>query len=643
MWYRIAQNKFNYTITQEGNFLKISLISPLNTNGLPEYPTINIFQSLPGKDSKRPIENAPQNYFETFEKLIPTQINQIFITVMNVLAKYPKGVLSNMASKGLNINVGKAIENRGNFFSFYKSQGPLGIASDPSNIFINHNAIISSLDHEIGHQIDESIMDIKNPNQPDKDQYKNMAPTGYARTNKWEAFAEGYDILAKKGFNYRFPETSEQNVRQNQLLDIVRKQVEKNPSNFKDFGGDIKFDSLQQKGQLSENSDKTKNYKSRRLSTLVGAFQNAIDRYSGNKFEYAKSFINDQQKIKDIVGFLNKKEYFFSIEPVTQDEIELALYRLSLSLDKTKDPSSFNFKDYTFKDRESKNPINQHIDNFYLPKKIKDFIEQHLDIYADNLDEIISNYNSVKPYHLFPEEKKVRYFKNKSMPEAVRYFMSANFPNKSDLQNLPQVSLLDEMAPVDQYQYEIGQKIINAISTKNSKYINNQANVDRIYQQLIKSIFPPLTFNNPEDYFLYDFQIQGTSTPTYQGIHSPNQMSSTSYSLDPNIVKQKINQVIEQDDFTKNLLVNVKQKIANDLYARIISLKDKYANLIQNNPKLKINFQSAVKAIDKLIASSIKTKGQIFMRIFNLNEWSDDQRQKLLGYYKSKQNETIRK
>ena len=151
------------------------------------------------------------------------------------------------------------------------------------------------------------------------------------------------------------------------------------------------------------------------------------------------------------------------------------------------------------------------------------------------------------------------------MPEAVRYFMSANFPNKSDLQNLPQASLLDEMAPVDQYQYEIGQKIINAISTKNSKYINNQANVDRIYQQLIKSIFPPLTFNNPEDLFLYDFQISETSSPTYQGIHSPNQMASTTYTLDPNIVKQKINQVIEQDDFTKNLLVNVKQKIANDL------------------------------------------------------------------------------
>ena len=619
MWYRIAQNKFNYTITQEGNFLKISLKSPVNTNGLPEYPTINIFQSLPGTDSKLQTDNDGIFYLKTFKSLIQSEINQIFINVMNILAKYPKGVLSNIAAKGTNINVGIEGRENLNFFGFqFDVPGFRGLAvSNPNRIFVNHDAIMSSLDHEIGHQVDVSIKDKRNQN---KDQYKNMAPTYYAKTNKWEAFAEGYEILSKKGFDYRFPETSEQNVRQNQLLDIVRKQIKENPSNFKDFGSDIKFDSLQQKGQLSENSDKTKNYKSRRLSTLVGAFQNAIDRYPGNKIEYAKSFINDQQKIKDIVGFLNKKEYFFSIEPVTQDEIELALYRLSLSLDKTKDPSSYNYKDYTFKDSE-----------------------QHLDIYPDSRNDFLESKIKDKPFHLFPEEKEVRYFKNKSMPEAVRYFMSANFPNKSDLQNLPQASLLDEMAPVDQYQYEIGQKIINAISTKNSKYINNQANVDRIYQQLIKSIFPPLTFNNPEDLFLYDFQISETSSPTYQGIHSPNQMASTTYTLDPNIVKQKINQVIEQDDFTKNLLVNVKQKIANDLYVRIMSLKDKYASLIQNNPKLKINFQSAIKAIDKLIASNIKTKGQIFMRIYNLNEWSNDQRQSLLSYYKNKQNQTLKK
>ena len=643
MWYRIAQNKFNYTITQEGNFLKISLRSPVNTNGLPEYPTINIFQSLPGTDSKLQTDNMGSLYLKTFKSLIQSEINQIFINVMNILAKYPKGVLSNIAAKGTDINVGIQGRENLNFFGFqFDVPGFRGLAvSNPNRIFINHDAIMSSLDHEIGHQVDVSTKEDKR-NQ-DKDQYKNMAPTGYASVNKWEAFAEGYDILAKKGFNYRFPETSEQNVRQNQLLDIVRKQIKENPSNFKDFGSDIKFDSLQQKGQLSENSGKTKNYKSRRLSTLVGAFQNAIDRYPGNKIEYAKSFINDQQKIKDIVGFLNKKEYFFSIEPVTQDEIELALYRLSLSLDKTKDPSSYNYKDYTFKDRESKNPINQHIDNFYLPKKIKDFIEQHLDIYDRSASEQIrDSFHGGIPFSML-EDPKVRYFKNKYMPEAVRYFMSANFPNKSDLQNLPQASLLDEMAPVDQYQYEIGQKIINAISTKNSKYINNQANVDRIYQQLIKSIFPPLTFNNPEDLFLYDFQISETSSPTYQGIRSPNQMASTTYTLDPNIVKQKINQVIEQDDFTKNLLVNVKQKIANDLYVRIMSLKDKYASLIQNNPKLKINFQSAIKAIDKLIASNIKTKGQIFMRIYNLNEWSNDQRQSLLSYYKNKRNQTLKK
>jgi hypothetical protein len=126
-------------------------------------------------------------------------------------------------------------------------------------------------------------------------------------------------------------------------------------------------------------------------------------------------------------------------------------------------------------------------------------------------------------------------------------------------------------------------------------------------------------------------------------MHSPYQISSTTYTLDPNILKQKINQTLEQDNFTKNSLENVKQKIANDLYFKIMSLKEKYEKLIQNNTKLKITFQSAIKAIDKLMASNIKIKGPIFMRIYNLNEWSEQQKQELLNYYKSKQAQVVRK
>jgi hypothetical protein len=126
-------------------------------------------------------------------------------------------------------------------------------------------------------------------------------------------------------------------------------------------------------------------------------------------------------------------------------------------------------------------------------------------------------------------------------------------------------------------------------------------------------------------------------------MHSPYQISSTTYTLDPNILKQKINQTLEQDNFTKNSLENVKQKIANDLYTKIMSLKEKYEKLIQNNKKLKITFQSAIKAIDKLMASNIKIKGPIFMRIYNLNEWSEAQKQELLNYYKSKQAQVVRK
>jgi len=644
MWYRTAQNKFNYNITQEGNLLKISLKSALTSNGLPEYPTVNIYQSLPGGDSKLQTESKSKLTLETFKNLVQSQINEIFSTVMNVFALYPKGALNTIASKGLDINVGK--EGGGTVLTnigINKNLPWAGLYEPTSDkIFINFDYIMSSLNHEIGHAIDKSTR-LDRSNQ-DMKKYQRMAPTGYAKTNKFEAFAEGYEILSLMGFEYRFPETSEQNIRQNQLLDIVRQEVKKNPSSFKDFGSDIKFDSLKQKGQLSK-SDTTTNLKSRRLSTLVGAFQNAVDKYSGDKNEYAKNLINNQQKIDDIVGFLNKNEYFFSIEPVTQDELELALYRFSLSLDKTKDPSSFNYKNFTFKDREKISPINQLINNFYLPKNIKDFIDQHLDIYESSIGQKVMEWMKYDgmPFHFTPDNKEFRYFKNKLIPEAVRYFMSAGFPNKSDLQTIPQVSLLNEMVPANQYEYEIGQKIINAISTKNSKYIDDQANIDRIYQMLIKSIFPPLTFNNPEDFFLYDFQISQTSKPTYQGMHSPIQMASTAYTLDPNIVKQKINQTLDQDNFTKNSLENVKQKIVNDLYIRVMSMKEKYEKLIQNNTKLKITFQSAIKAIDKLMASNIKIKGPIFMRIYNLNEWSEAQKQELLNYYKSKQAQVVRK
>jgi hypothetical protein len=43
------------------------------------------------------------------------------------------------------------------------------------------------------------------------------------------------------------------------------------------------------------------------------------------------------------------------------------------------------------------------------------------------------------------------------------------------------------------------------------------------------------------------------------------------------------------------------------------------------------------------MASNIKIKGPIFMRIYNLNEWSEAQKQELLNYYKSKQAQVVRK
>ena len=64
--------------------------------------------------------------------------------------------------------------------------------------------------------------------------------------------------------------------------------------------------------------------------------------------------------------------------------------------------------------------------------------------------------------------------------------------NKSDLQTIPQVSLLNEMVPTNQYEYEIGQKIINQadevvyIPTRGCMNLAATANVV-LYDRLAKS------------------------------------------------------------------------------------------------------------------------------------------------------------
>jgi hypothetical protein len=71
-----------------------------------------------------------------------------------------------------------------------------------------------------------------------------------------------------------------------------------------------------------------------RISTLIGGFQSAIDRFKGDKQAYGLDIISNKQKINDIVAYINKNQSEFFTKPATEEEIEAAKNYIKEKVDK---------------------------------------------------------------------------------------------------------------------------------------------------------------------------------------------------------------------------------------------------------------------------------------------------------------------
>jgi hypothetical protein len=287
--------------------------------------------------------------FVPFSKKLPkTEIAAIFRIVQNELAKYPPGWLTERLGPNSQINITSEL------FSSpadpLKPNAPisttLGLSHTNSpRIIVSEEGIKDAINHEIGHQIHfNHINSLRKvipfgqdiPKYDWLDEFLNdksftsLATTAYGKTDNSEAFAEAFKWLAENGLDKRFPANDKVNFPKNKLLDIVASVIKQKgyKTVMEDFKNTIQLQ--YQPGFVPDNTD----LYHLRLSTIVGAFQNAIDRFQGNKQAYATDLISNKQKIADIVGFLNKNQSEFYARPIDPREITYALEYLKEKIDK---------------------------------------------------------------------------------------------------------------------------------------------------------------------------------------------------------------------------------------------------------------------------------------------------------------------
>lgn len=474
--------------------------------------------------------------------------------------------------------------------------GAAGFEGGPRGIFVDSDQIAHALDHEMGHAMDSKgagILSFIPGIQPSFPGGKSH--TDYGNTNQNEAIAEAFKLLAEKGINYRFPNYNEDYIRHNFILEYVANKIKsKGISNFKDFSSDIKFDVLK-----VENPEKENLYGAR-LTALVGGFQSAYDRYQGDKNIYLKKLLSDKQVQKDIAAYVSKMELPFSITPASSEEIELAVEAFKKSSDNIKNNlENIETNDYSVsKKKPRKEEEYTFVDgsNYLLPKSIKDFLDQN-------------------PKLLLEKTMKPEQYANK---------INISFVN-------------DIKVPVGEKQYLAGSDIIDYFKNKNllGNYELEQYSFNIILKKLIPAIFPNLVFNNPEDYLFYDF---------HKG-------ENNSYELDESSVRGKVVQAVNSDKNLKNLSIDKKNKIIEDLMRALRNYADKTIKLINvyktanTNEQLVEFFDKmfnrnnklslAKKAVDKLLMKKLPKINLHFMRIYN-SDLNDNEKKLLLDYFNLK-------
>jgi len=611
MWYRTAQKSnatYRWQTTDGGDALVID--SNATKDGFKAQPTIFILFK---------IEEYNQDVAFKKENLKQSEIIDIFRTVQNELFKYPPGWITERLGNNFQIQIVLDLKKS-------KKGQTEGYTITPGDyVVLRKDGINFAIDHEIGHALDMkriSKLPFSRFENKDFDMMKfllhekdgtYMAPTEYGNTNNAEAFAEAYKILANNGIKYRLPDTTKENIDQNRLFDYVEKFITegKYKTKLQDFGNNLQF-----------GGDRTSNIYNQRLQTIVGGFQNAIDRFSGDKQKYGISLIQDKQKIKDVVEYLNKTQSEFFTQPATDEEIKLAINYLKEKIDK----KGYDQSQIRDRDREVRQFDLEPMSLEFAPKAIVDIIDWM--IKTPLVDIIDWKKKTPNKYFIELQNRQQASLGTQATQLLDNYFKNGSKENLVPL-NEQQSQRLDDL---------------REILEKNDPSFKTRDISSDIYFQLINygGVFPP-TFSNPEEFLYYDYQI------TPQG-----------YTLDTNSVARKIKQSflnpeLEIIKVPENQKPLIEQQVMKMIQAHAVEYK-KLLDYKQRDPKnpfpiefiknkfTPVNyFELAKKAITKIInfASSEylnpNTRNINFLRIYNNDLFNANQKQELLNFYRAEQ------
>ena len=595
---------YRWQTTEEGDALVID--SNATKDGFNAQPAIFILFKIEGLNEDIPFKK---------ENLKQTEIISIFQAVQNELFKYPPGWITERLGNGFQIQIVLDLEKNKN----WQTQGYTEFPGE--YVVLRKNGINFAIDHEIAHALDMKrigklpfmnfdvnyIMGNHLLNQKDGTY---MAPTEYGKTDNGEAFAEAYKELAKNGIKYRLPETTKENIDKNRLFDYVEKFI--TSGNYKtklvDFGNNI---------QLSAYSGNPLGFLgNQRVQTIVGGFQNAIDRFTGDKQKYGTSLIQNKQKIKDIVEYLNNTQSEFYSSPASDEEIKLALDYLKEKIDK-KDYRQLGVRD---RGRGVVKYDNEPLTLEFAPKAI-----------VDILDWMAKTTKSKKT----PGNK---YFVN--LANGQKSTLSTQLTQLLD--NYFKYGSRENLMPLNEKQ-SISFNALRDIFEKNDSNFTIRYIASDIYTQLLNygGVFPP-SLSNPEEFLFYDYKI----TPK-------------GYILDTNSVERKIKHVIIQLDGNLKIPENQKPSVEQQVMKMIQIHAVEYKKLLdykERDPKnpfpiefiknrlTPVNyFDLAKKAISKILTFpsynflNPDTKNINFLKIYNSDLFDANQKQQLLIFYRAEQ------
>ena len=606
MWYRFAQAGMTYSWKKTENGDALYIISGQTKDGFQAQPDILLMFEYDNSYITSRIATP-------FKQSISSkEIARIFQTVQNNLIKYPAGWLAERIGNDYQIQIVAELSDP-KLPKGFSLQGDT-VMGDPV-LTVKVNSINSALDHEIGHALDNvRINNLPLGNIPfiktflgDQKDGTYMATSAYGRTDNAEAFAEAFELIAQKGVNYRLPNNTKENIDSNRLLDYVAKEITR--KGYKTALEDFKKNIQLQNNSLS-NATPYADLNNYRISTLIGGFQSAIDRFKGDKQTYGLDLISNKQKINDIVVYINKNQSEFFTKPATEEEIEAAKNYIKEKVDKG------NFYQTNVHERPNSRVISDSTIDIgeYIPKSILDFLRT-LDLKIYKSGELSNGMGVVFKGNSYDINKQ-DYNKINNFLKTVKWENLVPIPK-----DLPQGNWL------------MIKQNFKFSSAKNQPYI-----IKSVYQNLttMGGIFPDL--NYPEDFLYFDYKI------------TPN-----GYTLDTNSVITKIKNYINRVD--SKMPDEAKLSIEKEVLILIQAYAKEYQKLLdykQRDPKNEFPFQfiknkltpvnyfdMAKKAIPRMLSSTSKSMLSItrdnlsFMKIYNSDFLNDRQKQELLIIYRA--------